>query len=320
MAEEDLTRAGAGKTGRATGHRAAGTPARHRSTMPLPARAGEALRWLARFRQRRRWVLEGFTVLACLVALVSYLAAEPGPEQGGETARPDGVPAGVGGPSAFPGAEVRYPATGPASPGLQPRQRPPSPTPSAAATPGPPVRPTLSVEQRDVPARVDLTAAGARDWIHWGLRGGDSTVRKRDGSGELVDAGGRGVRGGWDANQETVSWRDGAPVRSADGTPTGVYTCGAGSGFALAVAASGEARTVRLYAGVWMARGRLEVRLSTGELSRTLRVEDPHTLRSAEFTIRFQAPKGARLVLNWVAEEVFTGECGSVSLQAFALR
>ncbi|MDO3700906.1 hypothetical protein Q3W71_04335 [Micromonospora sp. C28SCA-DRY-2] len=318
MAEEDLTRARAGATGPAS-HRASGTPARHRSTLPLPARAREVLGGLARFRQRRRWVLEGLTAVACLAALVSYLAVQPDPP-GERGDRPDGLPAGIGRPSVFPGAELRYPATGPASPGLQPRQRPPSPTPSGSATSGPPVRPTLSVEQRDVPARVDLTASGPRDWIHWGLRGGDSTVRKRGGSGELVDAGGRGVRGGWDANQETFSWRDGAPVGTADGTPTGVYTCGSGSGFALAVAGAGEARTVRLYAGVWMARGRLEVRLSTGGLSRTLRMEDPHTLRSAEFTIRFQAPKGTRLLLNWVTEEVFTGECGSVSLQALALR
>ncbi|MFI5485583.1 hypothetical protein [Micromonospora echinaurantiaca] len=316
MAEEDLTRTRAGATGPAS-HRASGTPARHRSTLPVPARVRAALRWLARFQQRHRFVLAGFAAFACLAVLVSYLAVQPDPPgEGG--ARPDGLPAGIGRPSAFPGAELRHPATGPASPGLQPRQRPPSPTPSGSATSGPPVRPTLTVEQRDVPAQVDLTASGSRDWIHWGLRGGDSTVRKRDGSGELVDAGGRGVRGGWDANQETVSWRDGAPVRSADGTATGVYTCGAGSGFTLAVAGAGEARTLRLYAGVWMARGRLEVRL--GELSRTLRLEDPHTLRSAEFTVRFQAPKGTRVVLNWVVEEVFTGECGSVSLQALTLR
>ncbi|MEE3919889.1 hypothetical protein V2I01_21115 [Micromonospora sp. BRA006-A] len=35
---------------------------------------------------------------------------------------------------------------------------------------------------------------------------------------------------------------------------SGVYTCHRGSGFNLSVAADGQQRTVRLYAGLWMAR------------------------------------------------------------------
>ncbi|PZF92596.1 hypothetical protein C1I99_21545, partial [Micromonospora deserti] len=194
-----------------------------------------------------------------------------------------------------------------------------SPTPSPSPTPAAPVRPVLTLAQAEVPATVDLSAVGTRDWVHWGLRGGGSTVRKRNGSGEIRDEGGSGTRGGWDGNQETFSWRDGAPVESVHDTATGVYTCGTGSGFALAVAGDGKLRTVRLYAGIWMARGRLEARLSVGGPSRTLRLEDPHTSRSAEFTVRFQSPKGSRLVLTWTVEEVLTGHCGSVGLQALAV-
>ncbi|MCM0678242.1 hypothetical protein NCC78_26715 [Micromonospora phytophila] len=322
MAEEDLTRAGsrASRHGRRTGDQPAATPARHRSTVPQPGQTRGALRQLGRARQRRRWMVEGLTVLACLVALASYLnSAEPGPDE--ET--DGGVPAGVGRPSGFPGTEGRDPGVGQATPGLQPRQRPPSasPSPSVSPTPAaPPVRPLLTVSTAEVPAAVDLTAVGTRDWVHWGLRGGDSTVRKRGGSGEIRDEGGAGTRGGWDDNQETFGWRDGAPVESVSGSAHGVYTCGAGSGFALAVVGSGEPRTVRLYAGVWMARGRLDARLSGGGPTRTLRVEDPHTSRSTEFTVRFQAPKGTRLVLTWTVEEAFSDDCGSVGVQAVALR
>ena len=55
-----------------------------------------------------------------------------------------------------------------------------------------------------------------------------------------------------------------------------------------------------------MARGRLDARLSTGGPTSTLRLEDPHTSQSAEFTIRFELPKGARLLLTWTVERVFT--------------
>ncbi|MFG3708599.1 hypothetical protein ACGF7U_28255 [Micromonospora sp. NPDC047670] len=316
MAEEDLTRQGVrpARHGGGDGDRASAAPARHRPFLPPPGRRTRGdLRRLARVRQRRRWAIESVAVLVCLVALVTYLnSGDPGPgeETGG------GVPAGVGGPTGLPGVEGRDPAAGQVSPGLRPRQRPPSPS----ASPTPPVRPTLDAGMAETPAEVDLTAVGGRDWVHWGLRGADSTVRKRGGTGDIRDEGGRGALGGWDDNQESFRWRDGTPVDSVGGSPHGVYRCGAGSGFSLAVVADGRPRTVRLYAGVWMARGRLDARLSDGGPTRTLRIEDRHTSRSAEFTLRFQARKGARLVLSWTAEEVFTDDCGNVGVQAVALR
>ncbi|MEV1143358.1 hypothetical protein [Micromonospora sp. NPDC049799] len=258
-------------------------------------------------------------VLACLGAFVAYISAESESDPDGP-AGPGGVPAGVARPSAFPGADGRDPGTAQVSPGLRPRERPPSPTPaSPSPSPSPAAPPVLSVARTDVPDEVDLSAVGSRDWVHWGLRGGDSSVRKRDGSGEIRDEGGAGDRDDWDVNQEMFRWRGGTPVESSDGTPVGVHTCGAGSEFALAVAGDGELRTVHLYAGIWMAKGRLDARLSTGGPTRTLWMEDPHTSQSADFTIRFQAPPGARLILRWTAEEVFTDDCGSVGIQALAL-
>ncbi|WP_410809563.1 hypothetical protein [Micromonospora sp. 067-2] len=278
------------------------------------------LRRLARTRQRRRWAVQGLAVLACLVGLLSYLGTRSGSAPG------DGQAGGVGGvparPTGFPGAEGRTTETGPAAPGLRPRQRPPTPDPTSSVSvpAAPPEGPVLSVSQGEVPAEVDLGAVGTRDWMHWGLRGGTSTVRKRAGSGEIVDGGGNGTRVGWDGNQEVFSWRDGTPERSLSGTPNGVYTCDVGSGFTVTVAGSGELRTVQLYAETWMARGRLEARLSTGGPTSTLRLEDPYTSRSAQFTVRFRLPKDARLVLTWTVEKVFTEHCGNVGLQAVAVR
>ncbi|MEV2240761.1 hypothetical protein [Micromonospora sp. NPDC049891] len=310
MAEENPPRATRGGAAR---HRvpATGQP-------PGQDRATRAARRLARARRRRRWAVEGVAALAGLLALVGYVHwwSEPKREQ---QAEPDGLPAVVGRPSLPSNGP-----TAPAVPGLRPRERPPSPSPvptpsPTSATPsGESV--LLTVDRTDIPATVDLTEVGDRDWVHWGLGGAGTTVRKRDGSAEIRDLGGRGERGGWDGNQELFRWRDGAPVRSTETTPDGVYTCGAGSGFSLAVVADGQPRTATVYLGVWMARGRLEARLSGGGPSRTLRLEERHTSQSTGATIRFQAPKGTRLLLSWTVEESFTPHCGNVGLQAVALR
>lgn len=281
---------------------------------------------LRRARQRRRWAVEAVAVLVCLVMVVSYFATRSGPEPDGDQAGSGGVPAGAARSTGFPGADGRTGDAGPATPGLRPRQRPPSPDPTpppsepAAPPPAKPDSPALSVVRGEMPAAVDLTAVGARDWVHWGDRGDRSTVRKRSGSGEIVDRGGPGRRVGWDGNQEYVRWSDGTPDRATDGSSNGVYTCGTGNGFSLSVAGSGEPRTVQLYGGIWMARGRLEARLSTGGPVSTVRLEDPYTSQSAQFTIRFTLPKGARLLLNWTVEKVFTTHCGNVGLQAVTVR
>ncbi|SCG68294.1 hypothetical protein [Micromonospora coxensis] len=275
---------------------------------------------IARHRYRRRGVIESVTALACLLAVVAYLNLDTDPEPpatGGDFSA--GEPTVAGRPTGLPGTVTE---AGVASPGLKPRQRPPSPSPSPSTSPMPtpePVTPVLTVAEAEVPALVDLTGLGTRDWVHWGLVGPDRTVRKRDGSGEIRDEGGRGQRGTYDTNPEGFSWRDGAPVGSADATPTGTYACGVGNGFVLSVAGSGELRTVHLFAGLWMSRGRLDVRLSTGGPTRTLRLEDPHTNHTAQWVIRFRAPRGQKLLMSWTTEQTFTG-CGNVGVQAVALR
>ncbi|MEV0156970.1 hypothetical protein AB0H57_25020 [Micromonospora sp. NPDC050686] len=278
--------------------------------------------------RRRVDVLVGIAVLACLIALVNYLGAVRDREADPSDA---GAPPGGGLPgAAFPAPPTFGASAGPASPGLRPRQqhpstRPPAPSPPArpsrppAPSPAPPPAPAVAVSQADVPAVVDLTAVGGADWVHWGLGGGAAPVRKRGGSGEIADEGGPGARGGYDTNPEGYGWRDGDPVERIDATMTGVYVCDVGNGFRLSVAGDGTTRTAVLYAGVWMARGRLDVRLSGGGPTTTLRLEDPHTTHTAQFTIRFQAARGAKVLISWTAEESFTG-CGNVNLQALALR
>ncbi|MEV0431105.1 hypothetical protein [Micromonospora sp. NPDC050495] len=281
------------------------------------AQTRSALRRVIRSRRRRRWLLEAAVAVACLAAVASYLGTEQHPtprrEQSVLPAAPSGRPVlpSPGGPG-VEGVAV--------TPGLHPRQRTPSPSPSPDPAPSTaPPAPSLAVSQADVPALVDLTAAGPTDWVHWGLLDSGAPVHKRRGSREIRDEGGRGRRVAYRNNPEEYAWQDGNPVGAARGTQAGVYTCGAGNGFSLSVAGDGRQRTVRLFAGLWMARARLDVRLSSGGPTRTLRLEDPHTARTAEFTVRFRAARGAKLLLSWTVERAL-GDCGNVSLQAVALR
>ncbi|MFC0005639.1 hypothetical protein [Micromonospora siamensis] len=299
------------------GDRRQPAPASHRSAGPVP--------WRRLNRRSGVHLLVGFLVFGCLVALVSYLGAARDPEPAGtEPAGPGAGPERPG--AAFPGNPT-IGAAAPASPGLRPRQRPtrpptptprPSPTPTAAPTSAAPP-PALTVVGADVPATVDLTAVGTTDWVHWGPVDGVDVVRRRGGSGEIVDEGGPGPRGGYDANPEGFGWRDGDPVERVDSTMAGANSCGVGNGFRLAVAGNGAERTAVVYAGVWMARGRLDLRLSSGGPTTSLRLEDPHTSHTAQFTVRFRAAAGVRLQIGWTVEESFTG-CGNVGLQAVALR
>ncbi|MER7165571.1 hypothetical protein ABT336_05750 [Micromonospora sp. NPDC000207] len=286
-------------------------------------RSRSAVRRRARSRRRRRAV-EGLTLVVCLVGLVTYLGRGAGRESGVQHAVLPGGPAGVQRPVTVERPPTVTPAV--ASPGLNPRVRPvPTPPPTSpvldpSPSPQPSERQVLTVARVDLPATVDLTADGPRDWVHLGLRGADSTVRKRDGSGAVTVAGGRGTRSGHDTNPEFFGWRDGAEVAHQAGTPHGVHTCGVGNGFLLTVAGDGEIRTVRIYVGVWMAQGRLTARLGPGGPTAAVESEDPHTEHTTAFDVRFRAAPGDRLSLSWTTVRSFDPDCGSVSLQAVALR
>ncbi|WP_307799673.1 hypothetical protein [Micromonospora antibiotica] len=276
----------------------------------------------ARRRQRRRWAIGSVAGLACLAVLVTYLGPDPDPAEP-DLVLPAGAPTPAGYPTGATGVGVSGEA-GVAAPGLQPRERtppPPSEPPTPTATPAAsPAAPTLSVSRAEVPAEVDLTALGARDWVHWGLNRPETLIRKNGGTGEIRDEGGRGARDRYDTNPELFGWRDGAGVPAVSATATGVFVCGVGNGFALAVTGDGEPRTVHLFAGTWMAQGRLDVRLSTGGATRTLRLEDPHTTHTAQFVIRYRVPRGEQLLIRWTVEKTFNSSCGNVNLQAAAVR
>ncbi|WP_433794590.1 hypothetical protein [Actinoplanes sp. CA-252034] len=188
---------------------------------------------------------------------------------------------------------------------------PASPSRSSAA----PVTPTVSVTAAPVPAVVDLSAEGRQDWAHWGLADATSLNRRR-GAGAIEDLGGT-PRGRYDNNPQRFTWTGGSPAGTATGTPTGVYSCGQGATMSLRAPAGPSVRTLRVYAGVWMAAGRLTVSVPGATATRTL--ENRDGISTNRFEIRYRAPAGAEVTVTWTATASYHPSCGNIDLQAATL-
>ncbi|SCG39235.1 hypothetical protein [Micromonospora inositola] len=262
------------------------------------APAGPATRvGAARVRRRRRRAVQGAAVVAAAVLLLVYAGWGPRSDRGRR------MPAAVPAPPTA--------ATSSAAPAAA---RTTVPVTGAPAFPGGPL---LSVDEEHVPAMVDLTALGARDWIHWGMNGGDTVQRKQAGTGEISDPGGERLQHG--ASVAGFGWTDGTPAGRQDGTRYGVFQRGAGKAFSLAVAGSGDLRTVRFFAGTFSAGARLELRLSGGGGVATREVPQVTGDRFVEYVIHFRAPRGTRLLVTWRALGVAGGENDGVSMEALTV-
>ena len=188
----------------------------------------------------------------------------------------------------------------------------------AQGDPPAPVTVALTLTQGAAPATLDLAAEGTRDWVHWGLTAPTSVDRRSGGTGEIRDLGSDRPRGRYDNNTTLFSWSGGTPAASASRTPTGVYVCGQGGTFTLSVPATKTTRTLRLYAGVWMAHGRLTATLA-GRTA-TADLENRTTLSTNRFVISFRAPTAQTLRLTWTTTVAYHAGCGNVDLQAATLR
>jgi hypothetical protein len=247
--------------------------------------------------------------------------------------RSDSEPPNVPVPQAPALGEVTVPSTA-SSQGLIPLGSPspsPSQSPSSSPTPGksasskakppPPDPGAVTVALGNVPGTVDLTAEGRTDWVHWGEQGTFSLERDKKGNFAILEGAPTAPRFKHALSPQQFRWTGGDPVDHSTGTTTGVRTCGAGNGFTISVPAGTRTRVLRLYIGVLAGRGRLDAKLSAGSASASTTLEQKDgTFRTAVFTIRYRAPKTARLNLKWSTEAAFGKGCGGVALQAATLQ
>jgi hypothetical protein len=219
-----------------------------------------------------------------------------------------------------------------ASPGLIPLGSPsPSPTttaPPSSAVPSatskqttrPPENGAIAITTGGVPSTVDLTAEGARDWVHWGEEGTFSLERDKNGGFAILEGTPSAPRFRHAFSPSLFRWTGGDPVDHSDGTTTGIRTCGAGNGFTITAPATTADRTLRLYIGVLAAKGTLSARLSAGSATASATLEQRDgTFRPAVFTLTYRAPKAAKINLSWTTTQAFGDGCGGVALEAATL-
>ncbi|MBL7261775.1 hypothetical protein JKJ07_46615 [Actinoplanes sp. LDG1-01] len=216
--------------------------------------------------------------------------------------------------------DVRLPT--PPSQGLIPLG---SPTPTPPKTTPPPAtrapsRDQLRIAQGPVPAKVDLSAEGESDWVHWGLDGTFSLERDKGGDFRILEGAPTAPRFRHSLSQQTFTWSGGDPVASTTGTRTGIRTCGQGNGFTLTAPAGTTPRILKLYVGSVSARGKLTARLSTGDSTGSTVLDNRGgTLRTAVVTVAYQAPRSGQLRLTWSTDSAYGKGCAGVTLEAATL-
>ena len=183
---------------------------------------------------------------------------------------------------------------------------------------------TLLASSAQPPLTVNLTTEGTVDWSHWGLISSESFDQKQGVTqliGDLARIGPNTVQQ-YSNNYTRYSWSDGTPTASASSTPTGVYMTGYTNGFQVRVWADTTLRRLKLYAGLFGARGNFQAFLSDGSAKAftDTSLENVFGDSYVVYTLDYAAASADQhLIINYRTLEVFDTDFGNVTLQAATL-
>lgn len=183
----------------------------------------------------------------------------------------------------------------------------------------------IAGSRAEAPSKVDLTAGGTLDWVHWGVRDVDNPARK-DGVTPLI--GNFTSLGSEYPNRMTnatvdYGWTDGAYPNSSDSRDdSGIEVSTLGAGFRLKVPAGTSPLRLKLYLGVEEAKGKLVARLSDGSApSYVTYIEDTRRDHTEVVTLDFQAgTANASLVVDYTLVTQYNGSRSEVRLEAVTLQ
>lgn len=179
---------------------------------------------------------------------------------------------------------------------------------------------------------INLTVNGTLDWVHWGLYTETSVNQKfgvQSQISALVPLAAPGSNSFLVVYQVTdlahgYSWTDGKPERRVDDTHTGVWAYGVpaiGTGFEFTVPADSTMRTLKVYLGLFAARGQMEATLSDGSappyVNSTLSSHADSTNRMYTFNYAAGSP-GQSLRIRWTLVQGFS-PVANVTMHAAAL-
>jgi serine/threonine protein kinase len=127
------------------------------------------------------------------------------------------------------------------------------------------VQPSLSVSYAPQNQTYSLTNEGTLDWIDWGLNTPQDVNRKANVQQQISNftlIGNCTVQRDSYYSNSNIEWFDGTPQPDTASSQTwGIYVTGINNGFSLTVPANTTQRTLRLYVGAKLARGKLTVSL-----------------------------------------------------------
>ncbi|MCM3874547.1 MAG: peptidoglycan DD-metalloendopeptidase family protein [Pyrinomonadaceae bacterium] len=191
-------------------------------------------------------------------------------------------------------------------------------TVNPSAVPG-----SLTVSSDNPPASQNLTTEGASDWAHWGLTTAASFNHKSSITQQIsnyTNIGG-GVVQRYSNNPNAYTWTAGTPTASATNTTTGLYVIGLNNGFEINVPADTTTRVLKLYLGLWAARGRLNATLSDGSAAAYVdtSIVNATATTNRVYTLNYQAgTSGQTLIVRWTITSTFNN-WSNVTLQAATL-
>jgi hypothetical protein len=182
----------------------------------------------------------------------------------------------------------------------------------------------LSANRADPPPVISLTAEGTNDWTHWGLVSSNSFDRKANvpaGISALTVLGNQSLQQ-YSNNYTSFSWTDGTPTPSVPGTPTGVFLTGQQNGFKLTAPADATPRRLKVYVGLYGARGNFQAYLSdfSAMAFTDTSLENVWEDSYAVFTINYTAASsGESLVIQYRSFELYDFDFGNVTIQSATL-
>ena len=175
------------------------------------------------------------------------------------------------------------------------------------------------------PLSLNLTTEGTSDWAHWGLFNASSFNHKASGGEQIANFTriGTNTVTRYADNRTAFSWNDGTPVGAIASTNTGVFINGLTNGFELSAPADTNARTLRVYVGLYGAQGNLQAWLTdfSGQAFTDTTLSNVFNSSSATYTLNYAAATmGQRLIVRYTAQNLFDFAFGNVTLQAATLQ
>ncbi len=181
---------------------------------------------------------------------------------------------------------------------------------------------TLSGKLVHSSAGVNLSKQGTLDWAHWGLQNSNSFAHKQGATQRIstfTHIGHAPVRR-FNNSPTKYSWTNGKPQANVLNTTTGVWAYGVHNGFQISVPADTTSRTLKLYVGVWKARGVLKATISGSKVAyNNSALENISATSNGVYTLTYAAATaGQKLIVTFTVQKNFD-QLGNVTLQSATL-